>query len=279
MPFLLFGFGLIGFLNLQSAWADIAKSIQPHMSPAAFAVVQDTAKKVLTQKQLCWVTLGFALAIWEVSGGIRSIMGGLNQIYEIDERRIWTKRTTRSILIALAVSVLVLAAIAIAWVGPLLYGDVGQPLGALFFLARWLVRGFLLGSGNRADGPARAGRPPVSGLGHVRNSGRRRRVDRSLDPVRALHPLRRLIRLDLRKPGNDRDPVRLHLHLSDRLLRRSPGGRNHPPPRRGQRTGPLGLRPDELVHPGDVGLARDVDRVPRPVQRTPTSSQAQQNMR
>jgi membrane protein len=145
VPFLLFAIGLIGFLNLHSAWTDIAQNIKPHMSKPAFQVVDDTAKKIVTEKQLWWVTLGFALAIWQVSGGIRTIMGGLCLIYECEESRSWFERMRLSVLLALVVSALILAAIAVAWAGPLLYGDVGQPLGALFFLARWAVAAVLLG--------------------------------------------------------------------------------------------------------------------------------------
>jgi membrane protein len=146
VPFLLFGFALIGFLHAGNAWTDIAHNIKPHMSKAAFKVVDDTAKKVVTQKEAWWLTIGFGLAIWQVSGGTRTIMGGLNSIYELRENRSWLERTLRSIFIAVAISVLVFAAIAVAWAGPLLYGDVGQPLGALLFLARWAIAALLLGS-------------------------------------------------------------------------------------------------------------------------------------
>jgi membrane protein len=146
VPFLLFALGLIGFLNFDTAWKDISANLKPNMSHDAFKVVDDTAQKVLTQKQAWWVTIGFALAIWEVSGGIRTIQGGLNLIYDLDESRSWFSRTWRSILLAVVVSALILSAIAVAWAGPLLYGDVGQPLGALFFLLRWAVAAVLLGS-------------------------------------------------------------------------------------------------------------------------------------
>src|SRR3954453_8246253 len=145
VPFLLFAFGLIGFLSLDNAWSDIPKNIKPPMSAPAFKVAEQTAKKVLTQEELWWVTLGFALAIWQVSGGIRTIMGGLNVVYELEETRSWFERMRRSIALALIVSALVLSAIAVAWGGPLLYGDVGQPLGAVFFLARWAIAAVLLG--------------------------------------------------------------------------------------------------------------------------------------
>jgi membrane protein len=145
VPFLLFAFGLIGFLHLDSAWADIAKNVKPHMSEAAFKVVNSTAEKVLHQKQGFWVTIGLAVALWEVSGGMRTIMGGLSLIYECDDDRTWFERMRRSLALAVIVSVLMLTAIAVAWAGPLLYGDVGQPLGALFFLLRWTLAAVLLG--------------------------------------------------------------------------------------------------------------------------------------
>src|SRR2546423_3585093 len=112
VPFLLFGIALIGFLSLDNIWADVAKNIKPQMSKPAFAVINDTAKKVLTQKQIWWVTIGFGLAMWSVSGGIRTVMGGLNEIYHCGESRSWSERMRRSFMLALAVSALVLAAIA-----------------------------------------------------------------------------------------------------------------------------------------------------------------------
>jgi len=144
VPFLLFGFALLGFLNLDSAWADIAKNIKPHMSGPAFQVLESTAKKILTTKQAFWMTAGFAFAIWEVSGGIRAVMGGLAEVYEVRDGRSWRERIGASLLLALAVSALVIAAMAVVWLGPLLYGDVGQPLGAVFFLLRWLIAGAFL---------------------------------------------------------------------------------------------------------------------------------------
>jgi membrane protein len=145
VPFLLFGFGLLGFLSLDSAWADVAKNIKPHMSKPAFQVVNDTAEKVLKQKSLWWVTIGFGLAMWQVSGGIRTIMGGLCKIYDCEESRGWFERTRISIVLAITISALVLAAMAVVWAGPLLYGEVGQPLGAILFLVRWAIAALLLG--------------------------------------------------------------------------------------------------------------------------------------
>jgi membrane protein len=145
VPFLLFVLGLIGFLNIEGVWADIAKNLKPNVSANAFKLLDSTAKQVLTQKQVFWVTAGFALAMWEMSGGIRAVMRGLNEIYEIEERRSWLQRMRTSILLAIVVSFLLIVAAAVVWLGPLVYGSVGQPAGALLFLARWLIATALLG--------------------------------------------------------------------------------------------------------------------------------------
>jgi membrane protein len=145
VPFLLFSFALLGFLSLESVWTDVAKNIKPNMSGPAFQVVDSTVREVLTSKQAFWLTAGFVLAMWAMSRGIRTVMGGLAQIYAIQETRSWTERMRTSIVLAIAVSALMILAIAVVWGAPLLYGDVGQPLGALLFLARWIVTAVLLG--------------------------------------------------------------------------------------------------------------------------------------
>jgi membrane protein len=145
IPALLFGLALLGFLDLKEVWTrDIAPDIEKNVSEAGFSVIRDTVDKVLNQKQAFWLTAGFLLAIWQVSGGIRTAMQGLNRIYDAHETRSWTERFRRSILLSLATSALILAAIITVWLGPLLYGDVGQPVGALLAVGRWVLAGAFL---------------------------------------------------------------------------------------------------------------------------------------
>jgi membrane protein len=71
-------------------------------------------------------------------------MGALNRVDGDGGQRSWARRMLVSLALALAVGTCWLAAIAVVVLGTLVYGDVGQPLGALLFVIRWTVAGALL---------------------------------------------------------------------------------------------------------------------------------------
>src|SRR2546422_42751 len=85
--------------------------------------------KVLASRQIFWVTVGLVLAVWQISGAVRAVMGALNRIYRVEARRPWRRRMAVSTALAVAVGTFLLAAVAIVSGGPLLYGGVGQPAG------------------------------------------------------------------------------------------------------------------------------------------------------
>jgi membrane protein len=145
VPFLLFGVGLLGFLSLESVWrGEIAPEIEPNVSEAAFTVANDVVEKVLEGKNVFWVTAGFLIALWEISGAVRAVMGALNTIYCDATERSWGRRMLVSFALGLAVGACFLGAIAVVVLAPLLYGEPGAVLGAILFLVRWAVAGGLL---------------------------------------------------------------------------------------------------------------------------------------
>src|SRR3954454_22663778 len=82
VPALMFGFGLLGFLRLGGVWKDeLAPDVKENVSKPAFAVIDDAVTKALTQHPLFWVSIGFAIALWQVSGGVRTLMGALNEVH------------------------------------------------------------------------------------------------------------------------------------------------------------------------------------------------------
>ncbi len=141
VPLALAGLALLGFLDLTEVWeGDIAPQVQENMSAAAYSVVDDTVQRILTTQQGFWLTLGLAIAIWGVSGAVRTVMGALNLVYGTDEARTLWVRLPLSIALAVAVSAaLLLATLTISLgehVVPAPGGFVGS---AVLFVVRWGV--------------------------------------------------------------------------------------------------------------------------------------------
>ncbi|MFL5827205.1 MAG: YihY/virulence factor BrkB family protein [Thermoleophilaceae bacterium] len=145
VPFALFLVSLAGFLNLGSLWRDeIAPKLHNAVSGPAYQVINDTVTKALSSRQAFWLTFGALLALWQLSGAVRAAMGALNRVYDVRAERSWRERIAVSVAIALGQALCLIGALAVVTLTPLLYGDVGQPLGALLFAARWGAAALLL---------------------------------------------------------------------------------------------------------------------------------------
>jgi membrane protein len=145
VPFLLFVLGLLGFLDLTEVWEDdLAPDVRSRVSDATFELLDDTVTRVLAEQQLFWLTGGFLLALWQISGGVRAVMGALDGVYDTRRARPARERYPLSIVLALAVGILVVAGAAVARFVPLLLDDQPALLEAAFFVARWLVAAVLL---------------------------------------------------------------------------------------------------------------------------------------
>jgi membrane protein len=148
VPFLLFLLALLGFLQLEEVWRDeVAPEIRGSLSEAAYRLLDDTATRVVNDRQVWWVTAGFGLALWEISAATRVTMTALDRIYGFHRRRDFFELFPRSVGLGLAVGVALLCAVAVVRFVPLLTGDLDGVLSVLSFLARWLVAAVLLGGG------------------------------------------------------------------------------------------------------------------------------------
>src|SRR5918992_4443515 len=128
VPFLLFLLGLLGFLDLSEVWADdLAPDVEPRVSDATFELLDDTVTRVLEEQQLFWLTGGFLLALWQISGGVRAVMGALDGVYGTRRLRPARERYPLSIALALAVGILVVASAAGAPLVPPPPGDPPSP--------------------------------------------------------------------------------------------------------------------------------------------------------
>jgi membrane protein len=130
VPFALFAVALLGFLNLEEVWSDhVAPEIEQRTSAAGFAVIQNTVLHVLGRKAGWWVTLGAALAFWEVSAAIRVAMVSLDRVYAERRPRSTRARALVSFALTLPVSICLLGALASAQLLPLAVGKGAAGVG------------------------------------------------------------------------------------------------------------------------------------------------------
>src|SRR5436305_1549557 len=64
VPLTLLGLGLLGTFGATHVWThDLSPTIKENVSGPVYQVVDDTVRRVLSQRQLFWATLGAALAV------------------------------------------------------------------------------------------------------------------------------------------------------------------------------------------------------------------------
>ncbi len=143
VPLGLFTFALAGFLDLDRVWDDAAAELRDKVSPAAFTVIDDTARNLLGNGQLFWLTAGAALALWRLSAAMRATMGALDRIYECEDHRSFAAEMRTSLALSLATGLLVLLALAVVYLGPVAVPAEGA-LGVLSIVVRWAL-GLALG--------------------------------------------------------------------------------------------------------------------------------------
>jgi membrane protein len=148
VPLALLALGLIGTFGLSDWWTgDAAHTVRENVSPPVYNVIDDTVRKVLAHRQLFWVTLGAAIAVWEVSGAMRATMQVLNRVYGVEEQRSFKRKLAESIVLSTAVTFMLLLAAAVVKAGPGAakdaFGD-GPPVSVLSFAASWGAAATLL---------------------------------------------------------------------------------------------------------------------------------------
>jgi membrane protein len=123
----------------------VAPEIRTHVSAAVFSVISSAVTKAFSGRALLWATVGGGLALWQVSGAVRAVMGAFDRIYGATSERTFIGRYLISFALAIATGAcFVLAAVCLA-LAPFFTGHHhGVAWDVLAFLARWaLGLGFL----------------------------------------------------------------------------------------------------------------------------------------
>jgi membrane protein len=141
VPFALFVLAVAGLLDLTSVWQDhLSPTIQAHVSPAVFAVISDGVDKVFAGGQWGWATLGGALALWQVSGAVRAVMGAFAQIYGAGRERPFVRRYAISFALSIEVGLcFILAAVSFLLAPFHPVDDPGAVWAVFAFVVRWAL--------------------------------------------------------------------------------------------------------------------------------------------
>jgi membrane protein len=130
-PMLIFLLALLGlFASRGSALrTDLISYFSTVLPPAAAQVVNHTLAEVMRNASNGKLTFGIVLTIWFASGGMSSMVSGLNGVYEVKEARSWVK--VRAICFALTVgmSILIIIALVAVLTGGYIANEVGNYFG------------------------------------------------------------------------------------------------------------------------------------------------------
>lgn len=146
IPFVLSVLALAGLLHLGGVWRNhVAPEIRTHVSPAVFSVISSGVDKVFSGRQLFWATFGGGLALWQVSGAVRAVMGAFEGIYGATIERSFVRRYLISFALAFGTGAcFILAAISLALAPFVAMHHPGGAWVVFAFIARWILTiGFL----------------------------------------------------------------------------------------------------------------------------------------
>jgi membrane protein len=146
VPFALFVLAVAGLLHLDGVWRDhVEPQIQANVSPALFTVITNAVDNVFGGGQWLWATVGGALALWQVSGAVRAVMGALARIYGAPAERPFLKRYAVSFALSIEVGAcFILAAVCLSLAPFISVSDPGVAWGLFAFVVRWSLTAVLL---------------------------------------------------------------------------------------------------------------------------------------
>ncbi len=98
------------------------------LPPAGFEILRTSTEELAKNASGKKLTAGILVALWFASGGVVSMISTLNVVYHVREARSWFKVRAIALGLLLALSVLILAALLIVFVGDRLADWVGRVL-------------------------------------------------------------------------------------------------------------------------------------------------------
>ncbi len=144
-PALIFLLSLLPFLpipNLDQAIMDLLGQALPH---GASALLEDTVRSIVSERQGGLLSFGFLGTIWAASTGMYAVMQQLNITYNVKEARSFIKARAIALLLTLLFGVLVIGAFALIVTGGIAQDWLAQFVGrdqlllTFFATLRWMI--------------------------------------------------------------------------------------------------------------------------------------------
>ncbi len=136
VPLALFGIALPGVLGLSDVWDNqLRESVSRQFTPTVFIAIDTAVGKIMREASPALPLFAGALLLWYVSGLVRACIGGMNSIYETDEKRPLLRRWGLSFALAVCVSVAVVLSVLAVMVGPRI--DRSGASHVLLLVVRW----------------------------------------------------------------------------------------------------------------------------------------------
>jgi membrane protein len=137
-PALLFLIALLGFLPLGGLQERLMAYMRDVLPPDAASTLERTLTEVLHARRSGLLSLGALVALWASSNGMVSVMQTMNMVFDVEERRPWWKQRLLAILLTVAFSMFIVAALTLIVFGP----KIGEVAASWFglgeaFMAAW----------------------------------------------------------------------------------------------------------------------------------------------
>ncbi len=117
IAFVLLALGVLAAVHDVSIWDDtIGPAIHARVLDGVYTGMNQIVHKVFRSSNGGLIAFASALAVWEISGVVRALMGALNRIYDTEETRPWWVRFPVSFALAGVVIVALLGALLLTWV-------------------------------------------------------------------------------------------------------------------------------------------------------------------
>jgi membrane protein len=138
VPLTLLGFAVLGALGQQRVWQNtLAPGLKTHVQPATYRAIDVSVQKIFSTGATSLIIFASVLGAWYVSGSVRGVMTGMNQIYETEESRPWKLRYAISFALGTAIAVCVIGAALAVLAAPSIARH--GALQVVVDFGRWLV--------------------------------------------------------------------------------------------------------------------------------------------